>query len=80
MFKRNSYSTGVLGRQDGQSLFDRQRLIANAQAGIKRQTGQPDPAYDHAVVIVGHSWPLTSALAEFNRQAHDGRRLVADRD
>jgi len=67
MFKRNSYSTGVLGRQDRQSLDDRQRLIANAQAGIKRQTRQPDPGDDHAVVIIGHSRPLTSALAEFNR-------------
>ena len=67
MFKRNSYSTGVLGGQDSQSLFDRKRLIASAQAGIKRQTGQPDPADDHAVVIIRHSRPLTPALAEFNR-------------
>ena len=76
MFKRNSCCSRVLSRQNGQSLFDRQRLIADAQAGIERQTGQPDP-FDNHVVIIGHPRPLTGALTEVNRQPHDRRGLVA---
>jgi hypothetical protein len=80
MFKRNSQSRWALRGHNSQSLIDSERLIANAQAGIKRQTRECDLANDKAVVIVGHSGPSSPTLAEFDGQPHDRRRLVSDCD
>jgi hypothetical protein len=71
---------GPLRRQDSQSLIDSEHLIANAQVGIKRQTGEGDLANDKTVVIVGHSRPSPPALAEFDGQPYDSRRFVSDGD
>jgi hypothetical protein len=63
-----------------QSLIDSERLIANAQAGIKRQARERDLANDKSAVIIRHSRPSLPAFAKFDSQPHNCRRLVSDSD